>query len=98
MPPIVALSQKQTNDQRFFIQDSAQDLCKITAADDTEKIMLFLQRFEFNLRLREMDYVQKMQTKNGHVRDSSFDIGAICPVVRALDKIAEIMLAKAEQI
>ena len=57
--------------------------------------MTALHRFEFNLRLREMDFVQNMQTKEAQDDSSVYDVGTIGPVVNTISKIAEVLLYKA---
>ena len=69
---------------------------KAIAADETiDKVMTALHRFEFNLRLREMDFVQNMQTNEAQGDNSVYDVGTIGPVVNTISKIAEVLLYKA---
>ena len=66
------------------------------ATDETiDKVMGALHRFEFNLRLREMDFVQKMQTNEAKEDSSVYDVGTIAPVVGTISKIADILHYKA---
>jgi len=47
------------------IQSSVNDFVSLTSEESLETLMTAIRRFDFNIRLREMDYVQKMQTNNG---------------------------------
>jgi len=58
--PLIELNEKQQMEQRVAISSSVTKFLQVTNADSKEKILAAICQVEFNIRLREMDYVQKM--------------------------------------
>lgn len=62
----------------------------MTSKDTCEKLMSVVNRFEFDIRLREMDYLQELQ-KAKDIKGSLLDSADIVNVVKAVSEMTTLL-------